>query len=486
MTHFVLFAHTITKLMSDIKFNLRLKTYYKFRPCFIFFEGAASGFSVSCRGLSGYLDAMFHHAIQNFTLNHVANWTAHGPPFPQYPDFPAIATVLVVMVITSVGVNISSLFSSVLAGMSCLLLAFITVLGFFYADISNWFNTENGGFFPYGLGGVLKASSACYYAFQGYEIIAFSTEEAVNPEKTVVQSIALTLLLVTILYLGVSVSFTLTVPYTMVNTNAPFPGAFEYHSVTWAKYLIAAGTVLTLSNLCALSLFSVQRLIYSMANDGLLFKCFSNVNERTKVPIRPVLALGPIVIILILSIDLSNLISFMVIYGFIQSTFFAAYMIVLRYEPMESHRESSANIDSNEANLSVDINEAQTEQNEESNACTSIQRCSDTSNDMPNDTNSEISSNRKLYLRYEHIRNYFTVRRCVLIICLACFLLALQLVKGIEDVSFGNPLALCSINVLVILIAAVSLMIWKRDQKGERKGYLVGTCIFYLLYLLLY
>jgi len=296
----------------------------------MFISGYTAALSLASRGWSGYLDSLFDHAIRNYTVEHIGNWT-HGPPVPEYPDLPAIGIILVVMVMASIGVNISTTVNLILTIVSGCLLIFISIIGFMYADLGNW-TKQDGGFFAHGLNGVLKASAACFYAFQGFEVLGYSAEETIDPKKNVPRSIVTSLTIVTFLYLSVAVSFTLMVPYEFIDTTAPFPSAFKYNNVAWAKYIVEIGPILALTNLCILEMYTIQRLTYSVATDGLLFSFLARVSGSSRVPIRPVIVFGPIVICLILVIDLSNLIGFMVLFTFIQYSLLIAYLIILRYK----------------------------------------------------------------------------------------------------------------------------------------------------------
>lgn len=39
-------------------------------------------------------------------------------------------------------------------------------------------------------------------------------------------------------------------------------------------------------------LFPIPRILYAMSSDGLLFKCFSMVNEKTKTPVLATMIAG--------------------------------------------------------------------------------------------------------------------------------------------------------------------------------------------------
>lgn len=397
--------------------------------------GYTAALSMGARGWSGYLDSLFDHRIENFTQTYIANWTARGSPYPKNPDFPAIFIILVVMVIATVGVNFASVVNSLLTAIAASLLVFITICGLFYSNIDNWLKVP-GGFFPNGLNGVLKASSSCFYAFQGFEILGMSAEETVNPKKDIPRSLVLVLILVTFLYVSVAVSFTLMVPYTAVNTNAPFPGAFAYNSVNWAKYVVEIGPILALTNLCILELFSIQRLTFSMSEDGLLFKFLSNVNKKTKVPVGPVLLFGPIVIILILSIELSSLISFMVTYTFIQYSLFAAYLIILRYT-----------CDSEKAVVKETV----------------VKKSSITK------ASSVICS---------HLSDCLSVWVIVVIIYLSLFLLSCLIVIKGASITQESVFLIISIVTLSGMVTIAAIWIWCQEQRGDVRGFLVPLMPF--------
>lgn len=67
----------------------------------------------------------------------------------------------------------------------------------------NW-QTSFTPFFPHGFGGVFKAMGLTFIAFQGFEIIAQSSEEIKNPKKNIPKAIFLSMLIVVPIYLLVA------------------------------------------------------------------------------------------------------------------------------------------------------------------------------------------------------------------------------------------------------------------------------------------
>lgn len=81
------------------------------------------------------------------------------------------------------------------------------------------------------------------------------------------------------------------------------------------------------------NLFSLPRIVYAMAEDGLFFSIFSRVNPVTKVPVIAILVFGSLMAFLALIFDLEALVQFLSIGTLLAYTFVAASVIVLRFQP---------------------------------------------------------------------------------------------------------------------------------------------------------
>ena len=78
----------------------------------------------------------------------------------------------------------------------------------------------------------------------------------------------------------------------MIDSNAPFPSAFDYVGYDWAKYIVSIGAVISLSTCLYSSMFPLPRVVYSIASDGLIFKFLSKVLEKLKTPALATLITG--------------------------------------------------------------------------------------------------------------------------------------------------------------------------------------------------
>ncbi|XP_024947326.1 cationic amino acid transporter 4 isoform X2 [Cephus cinctus] len=289
--------------------------------------GAAS----VARAWSGYVDSLAGGAISNFTKSVMAGHTM-GEPLGHYPDPLAALLCLVYALLLALGVKGSAAVNSLLTLVNLAVMGLTIVLGFYYADLDNW-SEKNGGFLPYGFGGVLAGAATCFYAFVGFDSIATSGEEAKDPGRSIPWATGFSMTIVTVGYVLVSAALTLVVPYWSINPNAALPEAFSARGMPWAKYVISVGALCGMTTTLFGSLFSLPRTMYSMASDGLLFGFLGRVNKRTQIPLANLAISGFFSALIAFLFDLKHLVEFMSIGTFLAYTIVSASVIVLRYRP---------------------------------------------------------------------------------------------------------------------------------------------------------
>ncbi|KAK1787107.1 hypothetical protein P4O66_017488 [Electrophorus voltai] len=338
------------------------------------------GGAAVARAWSGYLDSIFNHRIQNFTESYVMRWDV--PFLAHYPDLLAAGILLVASVFISFGVRVSSWLNHIFSTISMLVITFILVFGFMLANPANW-SAQEGGFAPYGLSGVMAGTATCFYAFVGFDVIAASSEEAEDPQKAVPIATAISLGLAATAYILVSTVLTLIVPWHTLDPNSALSDAFFRRGYSWAGFIVAVGSICVVqeedTNPCSIAvlqgcgqtheletlmgvqhlyiwfylsvamntvllsnLFSLPRIVYAMAEDGLFFSIFSRVNPVTKVPVIAILVFGSLMAFLALIFDLEALVQFLSIGTLLAYTFVAASIIVLRFQPDKTSSASGA------------------------------------------------------------------------------------------------------------------------------------------------
>ncbi|XP_068957021.1 cationic amino acid transporter 4 [Petaurus breviceps papuanus] len=287
------------------------------------------GGAAVARAWSGYLDSIFSHHIRNFTETHVGVWQV--PFLARYPDFLAAGILLIAAAFVSCGARVSSWLNHIFSALSLGVIVFIVILGFVLAQPRNW-STQEGGFAPFGFSGILAGTATCFYAFVGFDVIAASSEEARNPKRAVPMAIAISLSLVAGAYILVSMVLTLMMPWHSLDPESALADAFYRRGYGWAGFIVAVGSICAMNTVLLSNLFSLPRIVYAMATDGLFFQVFAHVHPKTQVPVVAIVVFGSLMAVLALVLDLEALVQFLSIGTLLAYTFVAASIIVLRFQ----------------------------------------------------------------------------------------------------------------------------------------------------------
>ncbi|KAJ8967384.1 hypothetical protein NQ317_018529 [Molorchus minor] len=288
--------------------------------------GAAS----VARAWSGYVDFLFGQVISNSTI--AITGEMHEQLLGRYPDFLAFTVCIAYALLLGIGVKGSAMVNSILTLINLAVIVLVIVVGFYYADLSNWTSLKDG-FLPKGFTGVIAGAATCFYAYVGFDSIATAGEEAKNPSVSIPLATAFSMAIVTLGYILVSSALTLVVPYYEINPNAALPEAFSHIGVHWVKYVISLGAICGMTTTLFGSLFSLPRCMYAMAVDGLLFGFLGNVNSKTQLPLANLVISGLFSAIIALLFDLEKLVEFMSIGTLLAYTIVSASVIILRYRP---------------------------------------------------------------------------------------------------------------------------------------------------------
>jgi basic amino acid/polyamine antiporter, APA family len=148
-----------------------------------------------------------------------------------------------------------------------------------------------GDFFRHGWGGVLRGAAIVFFAFIGFDAVSTAAQEAKNPKRDMPIGILGSLVICTILYVLFSWVLTGVAPYTdfvRAGKEASVAYAIDTYMTGygWLAKLVTVGILAGFSSVILVMLLGQSRVFFSMANDGLLPKVFSDLHPKFRTPYK--------------------------------------------------------------------------------------------------------------------------------------------------------------------------------------------------------
>jgi basic amino acid/polyamine antiporter, APA family len=251
------------------------------------------GASVVSRGWSGYLQNLFHLPTSLFGEDSVVN-------------IGAMLIVAVLAVVACVGIKQSARVTNTLVWVKVAICLFIIVAGAFFIRGANltpfvppavpdagktgleqpvvqaWLGSPSA----FGVAGIITAAAVVFFAYTGFEAVANLSEETRKPAKQMAWGLLGTLIVATLLYMGVSFVLTGMQHYTDLNEGSPLSSAFDSVGASWAGTLVSIAAVCGLTSVILVELVTVGRIGFAMGRDGLLPPSVSKLHPRFGTPVR--------------------------------------------------------------------------------------------------------------------------------------------------------------------------------------------------------
>jgi APA family basic amino acid/polyamine antiporter len=207
-------------------------------------------------------------------------------------NLPAFLIALIITAILVVGIKESARFNATIVVIKVAVVIFVIGLGFRYVSSSNW-GTDWHSFAPYGFSGIGSGAAYIFFAYIGFDAVSTTAQEAKNPQRDLPIGIIASLLVCTVLYILVAAVLTGMVPWREVNIEAPIARAFMDRGLVGASHVITLGALAGLTSVMLVMLLGQTRVLYSMANDGLLpKKFFADVHPKWRTPWKNTILVG--------------------------------------------------------------------------------------------------------------------------------------------------------------------------------------------------
>jgi basic amino acid/polyamine antiporter, APA family len=171
-------------------------------------------------------------------------------------------------------------------------------------------------FLPNGFGGVFKAMGLTFIAFQGFEVIAQSSEEIKNPRKNIPRAVFLSLLIVVPIYLLVAITAIGTVKpegmkpwdYLALQKETALVNVARNFFVGGGVLILIGGLISTISALNA-TIYSSSRVAFAMGRDHNFPSFFSKVHAKNFTPHWSIMVSLIIVVLMAVSLPIEDVAS---------------------------------------------------------------------------------------------------------------------------------------------------------------------------------
>jgi APA family basic amino acid/polyamine antiporter len=161
----------------------------------------------------------------------------------------------------------------------------------FSGEMDLWVYLTSGDFGKFGWGGIVCAAGVVFFAFNGFDAVSTAAQEAKNPSKDMPIAILGALVICTILYVLFGHVLTGVANYkefATVGQEASVVYAIETYmqNYQWLSMLITVAILAGFTSVILVMLLGQSRVFYTMSQDGLIPKVFSDLHPRFKTPYK--------------------------------------------------------------------------------------------------------------------------------------------------------------------------------------------------------
>ena len=213
-------------------------------------------------------------------------------------NIPALFILLLLTMLLVKGTEESANVNSIIVAVKVTIVIVFIVIGWHFINPANHTpymipaNTPgHEGFFKHGWGGMLGGAGIVFFAFIGFDAVSTAAQEAKNPSRDMPIGILGSLAVCTILY--VLFGYVLTgvanwTEFAKAGKEASVAYAVQNHmpGYGWLATAITIAILFGFSSVILVMLLGQSRVFYTMSNDGLLPRLFSDVHAKFRTPYK--------------------------------------------------------------------------------------------------------------------------------------------------------------------------------------------------------
>jgi APA family basic amino acid/polyamine antiporter len=303
-------------------------------------SAVAHGWSKYFQQLLKQLGTELPKAINNAPFDYIGGEIV---PTGSALDLPAVIIAGIITTILVIGIKESATFNAIMVAVKVGVVLLVIGIGVFLINPDNW-----KPFAPAGFGGIsffghmvwgtmrgeipvgmMAGAAIIFFAYLGFDAVSTQAEEAKNPKRDLPIGIIGSLLICTVLYIGVAAVLTGMVDTpALIETeskvvkeakegvqthslsleekaererlkdysDAPVAQAFRQKDLPWATFVITVGALTGITSVLLVMMLGQPRILLAMSRDGLLPPgVFASIHPRYKTPWKSTILTGIVV-----------------------------------------------------------------------------------------------------------------------------------------------------------------------------------------------
>jgi len=207
-------------------------------------------------------------------------------------NLPAVFIIVVVSLILMKGTQESALANAIIVALKVgVVLAFV-ILGWAYIKPENYqpYIPANTGIFgEFGFSGIIRAAAIVFFAYIGFDAVSTAAQETKNPKRDMPIGILGSLIVCTILYMlfaHVMLGLANYQEFAGKDGIAPVAVAIAHTPYVFLQQAVILAILAGYVSVILVMLLGQSRVFYSMSQDGLLPKLFSEIHPKWKTPYK--------------------------------------------------------------------------------------------------------------------------------------------------------------------------------------------------------
>ena len=202
-------------------------------------------------------------------------------------NLPAVLITLFLSTLLIRGVHESVTVNKALVGVKLLAIFIFLFLAAPSVDVTNW-----EPFLPFGWAGVSAGAAVIFFAYLGVDSVATAAEETRNPARDMPIGIIASLVVCTLLYVGVTAVMTGNVPYAQLDNAEPVAYVLRELGYRFGSALVGTGAIAGLTTVLLVMMYAQTRAFFAMSRDGLIPQAVCKIHPRYATPHRITVIVG--------------------------------------------------------------------------------------------------------------------------------------------------------------------------------------------------